>query len=208
MAALANKNGFWNINRRDHMNGKQVGSAKIWILIAVLAAAAVAVLVFSGNFPPGEQNVTGTIVPAERFGSSQISSEDVVLGTDSNADASSPQATEGLVADAASNAGNSANAGRANDSNASNAARVLSNDSNASNAARVLSNDSNASNSARVRSNDAVLRSNDSNAANAARANDSNAANAARANDSNAANAARANDSNAANAARANDGRD
>ena len=135
------------------MKGKQVGNAKLWILIAVLAAAAVAVLVFSDNFPPGEQNVSGTIVPAERFGSSEISSDDVVLGTDSNAGSSSPQAAEGLIADAASNAANAARV-RSNDSNAANAARVRSNDSNAANAARVQSNDSNASNAARVRAND------------------------------------------------------
>jgi len=145
------------------MKGKHVGNARIWILIAVLAAAAAAVLVFSDNFPPGEQNVSGTIVPAERFGSSQISSEDVVLGTESNAGSGSTQAAEGLIADAASNA--------------SNAARVRSNDSNASNSAKARSND------AVLRSNDAVLRSNDSNAVNAARANDGNAVNAARAND-------------------------
>jgi hypothetical protein len=174
------------------MKGKHVGNAKLWILIAVLVATAAAVLVFSDNFPPGEQNVSGTIVPAERFGSSQISSEDVVLGTDSNAGSSSPQAAEGQIADAASNAGNSGNA--------SNSVRVLSNDSNASNAARLLSNDSNASNSAKARSNDAVLRSNDA----VLRSNDA----VLRSNDSNAANAARANDSNASNAARANDGQD
>jgi hypothetical protein len=160
------------------MKGKHVGNAKLWILIAVLVATAAAVLVFSDNFPPGEQNVSGTIVPAERFGSSQISSEDVVLGTDSNAGSSSPQAAEGQIADAAGNAGNSGNA--------SNSVRVLSNDSNASNAARLLSNDSNASNSAKARSNDAVLRSNDA----VLRSNDA----VLRSNDSNAANAARAND--------------
>jgi hypothetical protein len=148
------------------MKGKQMGNAKLWILIAALVAAAAAVLVISDNFPPGEESVSGTIVPAERYGASQISSEDVVLGTDSNADSSSTQPVDALTADVASNAA------RSNDVSASNSVRVLSNDINAVNAARA----------------------NDINAINAARANDINAINAARANDINAVNAARAND--------------
>ena len=161
------------------MKGKQMGNAKIWILIAALVAAAAAVLVISDNFPPGEDSVAGTIVPAERYGASQISSEDVVLGTESNAGASSAQPVDAVVADVA------ANAARSNDAiTRSNDARVLSNDGNSSNSAKARSNDAVLrSNDAVLRSNDAVLRSNDSNAANAARANDSNAANAARAND-------------------------
>ncbi len=65
------------------MKSKQTGSSKVWVLVAVLAAAIGAVLYVGGIFPPGEENVSGTIVPAERYRANQVTSDDVTLGDES-----------------------------------------------------------------------------------------------------------------------------
>ena len=65
------------------MKSYQTGSSKVWVLVAVLAAAIGAVLYLGGVYPPGDQSVSGTIVPAERYRANQITSDDVVLGDES-----------------------------------------------------------------------------------------------------------------------------
>ena len=77
------------------MKSRQAGNSKVWVLVAVLAAAIGAVLYVGGIFPPGEQNVSGTIVPAERYRANQINSDDVVLG-DEEASGSGSTQTEQL----------------------------------------------------------------------------------------------------------------
>ena len=62
------------------MNFRQSGSAKVWLLVATLAVVAGAIMYFSDGYPPNAEQSSGTIVPAQRYGASQISSEDVVLG--------------------------------------------------------------------------------------------------------------------------------
>ncbi len=62
------------------MNFRQSGNVKVWALIATLAVVAGAVIFVSNIYPPEAEQSSGTIVPAQRYGASQISSEDVVLG--------------------------------------------------------------------------------------------------------------------------------
>jgi hypothetical protein len=65
------------------MRSSNSGNTKLVFLLCVLALAAVAVLFASKQWPPVDENVSGTIMPAERYQEDQISEEDVVLGDES-----------------------------------------------------------------------------------------------------------------------------
>ena len=64
------------------MKKTQLGNSKIWMLIAALVVMAGIVAYTGGMFSPSEEEVSGTIVPAERYRGDQLDSEDVVLGDD------------------------------------------------------------------------------------------------------------------------------
>ncbi|MDZ4730000.1 MAG: hypothetical protein SH820_08680, partial [Xanthomonadales bacterium] len=65
------------------MRTKNTGVSKLAVLLVTIGLAFAAVMVLSGAWPPGEGNMAGTIAPAERYQSDQISDEDVVLGDES-----------------------------------------------------------------------------------------------------------------------------
>jgi len=169
------------------MRVRQSGNVKILVLVIALAVLAAGLLMLSDGFPPGvEDQATGTIVPAQRYHSSQITSDDVAVGSSVGGEVVSAESLMAVDADNASSASNASNQLRHSANDAVNMARV--NDSNASSAgsASNASNASSASNQLRVSANDAV---------NMARVNDSNASSASNAsNASSAANQARAND--------------
>ena len=84
------------------MRTSQTGSTKVWILVVALAAAVSAILYVGTYWPPGEEGVSGTIVPAERYRSNQISSEDVILGEEESASGEvSDDLASGLLVDSA-----------------------------------------------------------------------------------------------------------
>ena len=66
------------------MKSRQLGSSKIFMLIAALAVAIGAILYFGGDIPQDGTNASGTIVPAERYRANQIDSSDVVLGDEAD----------------------------------------------------------------------------------------------------------------------------
>ena len=61
------------------------GKSKIWIGASVLVLAAAGVLVAGHYYTPNGKETAGTIVPAERYRSAQVSSSDVKLGDQSTA---------------------------------------------------------------------------------------------------------------------------
>lgn len=102
------------------MRVKQSGSAKIWVLVIVVAVIAGSLLVLSGKFPPGaDENAAGTIMPAQRYHSSQITSDDVDVGAVAGGEFAPTDSVDALMSDAA-NASHAANDGR-NASDASDA---------------------------------------------------------------------------------------
>ncbi len=60
------------------MKNTQQGNTKIYMLVGALVVAAGAVVFFSDNFKPAGENAAGTIVPAERYRTNQISKDDVI----------------------------------------------------------------------------------------------------------------------------------
>jgi hypothetical protein len=64
------------------MKHTQLGNSKVWMLVVSLIVVAGIVLYMGGVYPPPEEEVRGTIVPAERYRGDQLDSEDIVLGDD------------------------------------------------------------------------------------------------------------------------------
>jgi hypothetical protein len=65
------------------MRVRNSGVSKLVFLFVAIVVALVTVMVMSGYYPPGNENLSGTIAPAERYQSDQISESDVVLGDES-----------------------------------------------------------------------------------------------------------------------------
>jgi len=68
--------------RGDDMSERKIGilgKRKVWIGTAVAAAAVVLALQYV-DWPPGGKDVTGTIVPAQRYRAPQITADDVKVG--------------------------------------------------------------------------------------------------------------------------------
>jgi hypothetical protein len=70
----------------------------LWIGTGV-AAAAVLISAFVFKFPPGGENVSGTVVPAQRYRAEQIKAEDVKLGDQAVAQLMQTEAFERIVKD-------------------------------------------------------------------------------------------------------------
>ncbi len=60
-----------------------VSNHKTWIVVGVLAVVIGGVAFLGDDFPPGSDQASGTIVPAERYRGEQISKSDVELGDES-----------------------------------------------------------------------------------------------------------------------------
>ena len=65
------------------MKQRQTGNAKVIILIGALVVVAAGILYMGGVFPPADKDVSGTIVPAERYRGDSIETGDIVLGDES-----------------------------------------------------------------------------------------------------------------------------
>jgi hypothetical protein len=70
----------------------------LWIGTGV-AAAAVLISAFVFKFPPGGENVSGTVVPAQRYRAEQIKAEDVKLGDQAVAKLMQTEAFQRIVRD-------------------------------------------------------------------------------------------------------------
>ena len=72
----------WALSRGDRMNQQKIGfSGKRKLLVGGgIAAAAIIVALSTGVFPPGGNDIAGTIVPAERYRAPQITADDVKVG--------------------------------------------------------------------------------------------------------------------------------
>ena len=76
-----------------------MNNQKIWIVIGVLAVVIGGVAFLGNDFPSGSDEVSGTIVPAERYRGEQLSSDDVVLGDESVAQFMQTDAFESMIND-------------------------------------------------------------------------------------------------------------
>ena len=67
------------------MNEQSSGSRRrnIWIGSGIAMTAALIALAYTIDFPPGAQNVVGTIVPAQRFKAAQPAMDDIKAVTPS-----------------------------------------------------------------------------------------------------------------------------
>jgi hypothetical protein len=113
-------------SREWKMNEQSSGSRRrnVWIGSGIAMAAALIALAYTIDFPPGAQNVVGTIVPAQRFKAAQPAMDDIRAGGTAATQAVPLQA--GSAANAAANnavnAGTTSNAINASSTNAVNAA--------------------------------------------------------------------------------------
>jgi len=82
------------------MKSGQIGNTKVWMLVAALAVAIAAVVFFGSNYPPDSEMASGTIVPAERYRSEQLSSDDVVLGDETIAQVMQTELYQMIISDA------------------------------------------------------------------------------------------------------------
>jgi anti-sigma factor RsiW len=96
-------------SREWNMNEQSSGSRRrnVWIGSGIAMAAALIALAYTIDFPPGAQNVVGTIVPAQRFKAAQPAMDDIKAGGQAATQAVPLQA--GSAANAATN--NAVNAG-------------------------------------------------------------------------------------------------
>ena len=77
--AAAKRRQPFNLSAEGKTMIRNVSKRALWIGTGV-AAAAVVIAGFLLNFPPGGENVSGTVAPAQRYRAEQIKAEDVKLG--------------------------------------------------------------------------------------------------------------------------------
>jgi len=93
------------------MSEQKIGSKrKVWIGVSI-AVAAVVVASQYVDFPPSGKDVSGTIVPAQRYQAAQPTAADVKLGNSTAGSGQTAPATAGNAADAARGAGDAARGG-------------------------------------------------------------------------------------------------
>ena len=78
-----------------------MNNQKTWIVIVGLAIVIGGVAFLGNDFPAGDDQASGTIVPAERYRGEQIASDDVELGDESVAQLMQTDLFEQIVSDPA-----------------------------------------------------------------------------------------------------------
>jgi uncharacterized protein YjbI with pentapeptide repeats len=87
-----------NLSARGKAMSQKLSKRALWIGTAV-AAAAVVIAAFVFKFPPGGENVSGTVVPAQRYRAEQIKAADVKLGDQAVAQVMQSEAFERIIKD-------------------------------------------------------------------------------------------------------------
>ena len=78
-----------------------MNNSKTWLIIGALVIVVGGILYLGGDFPGGDDQASGTIVPAERYRGEQVSGSDVQLGDESVAQLMQTDLFEAMVNDAA-----------------------------------------------------------------------------------------------------------
>jgi hypothetical protein len=84
---------------KEKTMSRNVSKLAMWIGTGVAAAAGVLIAAFIFKFPPGGENVSGTVVPAQRYRAEQIKAEDVKLGDQAVAKLMQTEAFQRIVRD-------------------------------------------------------------------------------------------------------------